>query len=64
MRIIFSLVVTLITTGIVTAQNGGSAWKWPSDPEMESQAKAKNALYNDSRKRGGAAFNLAFEKCP
>ena len=52
MRIIFSLVVTLITTGIVTAQNGGSAWKWPSDPEMESQAKAKNALYNDSRKMG------------
>ena len=52
MRIIFSLVVAITTTGIVAAQNGGSAWNWPPDPDMESQAKAKNALYNDSRKMG------------
>lgn len=52
MRIIFSLVVAFATAGIAAAQNGGSAWNWPSDQDMESQAKAKNALYNDSRKMG------------
>ena len=52
MRIILGLVVALMTTGMVAAQNGGNAWKWPSDPDMESQAKAKNAMYDDYRKMG------------
>ncbi|MDN5216173.1 tetratricopeptide repeat protein [Fulvivirgaceae bacterium BMA12] len=58
MRIIFTLVVAFTISGIAAAQNGGSAWNWPSDPEMDSKAKAKNALYNDSRKMGNYKESL------
>ncbi len=52
MRFILSLVITTIFIGSTLAQSGDNGWKWPTDPDQESIAKAKNALYNDSRKMG------------
>ena len=49
-RIIFSLLFLAFTFGNANAQCKKYGWKWPADAGMESQAKANNALYNDSRK--------------
>ncbi len=53
MRFIFSLILI----GAFSA-NALAQWKWPADPEQESMAKAKNALYNDSRKMGNYKESL------
>ncbi len=50
MRIIFSLLLLVFTFGNANAQCKKYGWTWPADADMESQAKAYNALYNDSRK--------------
>ncbi len=49
-RIIFSLLFLVFTFGNANAQCKKYGWTWPADADMESQAKANNALYNDSRK--------------
>lgn len=58
MRFIFSLFLVGVFTSGAIAQNGGNGWKWPADPDRESMAKAKNALYNDSRKMGNYKESL------
>ncbi len=55
MRFIFSLIFVGVFTSNAIAQ---SSWKWPADPDQESMAKAKNALYNDSRKMGNYKESL------
>ncbi|MGF1638774.1 MAG: tetratricopeptide repeat protein [Cyclobacteriaceae bacterium] len=48
-KLFISAVTLLLIAGGLMAQPG---WNWPEDPDMQSKAQEKNALYTDNYKQG------------